>query len=45
MARLLIAIAVGIVLAVGAAALATGALAGLSNGTSSSASIYQYGAR
>jgi hypothetical protein len=45
MARLLIAIAIGVVLAVGAAVLASGALAGVSNGTTSRASLYQYGAR
>ncbi len=45
MARLLIAIAVGVVLAVGAAVLAGGALAGLSNGTANTSSLYQYGTR
>ena len=45
MARLLIAIAVGVVLAIGAAALATSALAGVANGTPSNASLYQYGTR
>jgi hypothetical protein len=45
MVRLLIVIAVGAVLAVGAAALASNALAGLAKGTSSKASIYQYGTR
>jgi hypothetical protein len=44
-ARLLIAIAVGVVLAVGAAVLVTNALAGVANGTPSNASIYQYGTR
>lgn len=45
MVRLLIVIAVGVVLAVGAAALASSALAGLANGTPSKASIYNYGTR
>jgi hypothetical protein len=43
--RLLIAIAVGVVLAVGAAALASSALTGVANGTPSKASLYQYGTR
>jgi hypothetical protein len=43
--RLLIAIVVGVVLAVGATVLATNALAGLANGTSSKATLYQYGTR
>jgi hypothetical protein len=43
--RLLIVIAVGVVLAVGAAVLATNALASLANGTPSKASIYNYGTR
>ena len=45
MARLLIAIVVGVVLAVGAAVLAGNALTGLANGTPSTASLYQYGSR
>jgi hypothetical protein len=45
MARLLIAVAVGIVLALGATVLGTKALAGVANGTPSSASLYQYGNR
>jgi hypothetical protein len=45
MARLLIAVAVGIVLALGATVLGTRALAGVANGTPSSASLYQYGNR
>ena len=45
MARLLIVIVVGVVLAVGASVLATNALAGLANGTPSKASLYQYGSR
>ena len=45
MARLLIVIAVGIVLAVGASVLVSNALAGVANGTPSNASIYQYGSR
>jgi hypothetical protein len=44
-ARLLIVIAVGVVVAVGAAFLATHALTGLANGTPSQASLYQYGSR
>jgi hypothetical protein len=43
--RLLIAIVVGVVVAVGATVLVTNALAGVSNGTPSNASIYQYGTR
>jgi hypothetical protein len=43
--RLLIAIVVGVVLAVGATVLATNALAGLANGTPSKATLYQYGTR
>jgi hypothetical protein len=45
MIRLLIAVAVGIVLALGATVLGTRALAGVVNGTPSSASLYQYGNR
>ena len=45
MARLLIAIAVGVLLGVGAAAFATNALSGLANGTPSSATLYVYGHR
>jgi hypothetical protein len=45
MVRLLIAVAVGIVLALGATVLGTKALAGVANGTPSSASLYQYGNR
>jgi hypothetical protein len=44
-ARLLIAIVVGVVIAVGAAVLASNALTGLANGTPSTASLYQYGSR
>jgi hypothetical protein len=44
-ARLLIAIVVGVVLAVGASVLVTNGLAGVANGTPSNASIYQYGNR
>jgi hypothetical protein len=44
-ARLLIAIVVGVVLAVGAAFLTANALTGLANGTPSTASLYQYGSR
>jgi hypothetical protein len=45
MTRLLIAVIVGVVLAVGAAFLASEALAGVTNGTPSNASLYQYGNR
>jgi len=45
MARLLIAIAVGVVLAVGAAVLVSNALVGVADGTPSNASLYQYGTR
>jgi hypothetical protein len=45
MVRLLIAVAVGVVLALGATVLGTRALAGVANGTPSSASLYQYGNR
>jgi hypothetical protein len=45
MVRLLIAVAVGIGLALGATVLGTRALAGVANGTPSSASLYQYGNR
>ena len=45
MIHLLIAVAVGIVLALGATVLGTRALAGVANGTPSSASLYQYGNR
>ena len=45
MVRLLIAVSVGIVLALGATVLGTRALAGVANGTPSSASLYQYGNR
>jgi len=44
-ARLLIVIAVGVVLAVGASVLASSALAGLANGKPSHATIYRYGTR
>jgi hypothetical protein len=45
MARLLIAVIVGVALAVGAAFLVSDALAGVTNGTPSNASLYQYGTR
>lgn len=45
MVRLLIAIVVGVVVAVGATFLVTNALAGVANGTPSNASLYQYGTR
>jgi hypothetical protein len=44
-ARLLIAIVVGVVLGAGAAVVAGNALTGLANGTPSNASLYQYGSR
>jgi hypothetical protein len=44
-ARLLIAIVLGAVLAAGAAIATSTALAGVSNGTQKNASIYQYGTR
>ena len=43
--RLIIAIVVGIVIAVGAVAVVENVLSGASNGTPSSSSIYQYGQR
>jgi hypothetical protein len=43
--RLLIAIVVGVVVAIGATVLVTDALAGVANGTPSNASLYQYGTR
>lgn len=45
MARLFIAIAVGIILAVGGTVLGAKVLAGAANGTASNASLYQYGTR
>jgi hypothetical protein len=42
---LLIVIVLGAVLAAGAAVLATGALAGVANGTQKNGSLYQYGTR
>lgn len=45
MVRLLIAIVVGVVVALGATVLATNALAGVANGSPSNGSIYQYGTR
>jgi hypothetical protein len=45
MTRLLIAVIVGVVLAVVAAFVVTNALADVTNGTPSNASLYQYGAR
>jgi hypothetical protein len=44
-ARLLIAIVLGAVIAVGGAVLAANALTGVSNGTPSKASVIQYGTR
>jgi hypothetical protein len=45
MARLLIAVAIGVVVGILAAFLATNALASVANGTPSNASLYQYGNR
>lgn len=45
MARLLIAIAIGVLLGLGAAAFAGTALSGLANGTPSNATLYVYGNR
>ncbi len=45
MARLLIAIAIGVLLGVGAALLAGSALSGLANGTPNNATLYVYGTR
>jgi hypothetical protein len=44
-ARLLIAIVLGAVLAAGAAVVTSNALAGVANGTQKNASLYQYGTR
>lgn len=45
MSRLIIAIVVGVVIAIGAVALVENALSSAANGTPSNASLYQYGAR
>lgn len=45
MSRLIIAIVVGIVIAVGAVAVVENVLSSASNGTQSNASLYQYGSR
>jgi hypothetical protein len=45
MARLVVAIIAGVMLAVGTVFLVTGALAGVANGSPSNASLYQYGNR
>lgn len=45
MVRLIIAVAVGIVIAIGATALAQNVLTSQVNGTPSSQTIYQYGSR
>ncbi len=45
MVRLLIVIAVGVILGVGATFMVGSALAGVANGTPSNASLYQYGTR
>ena len=45
MIHLIIAVALGIVLAVGGALAASGALTGVANGTPTNASLYQYGNR
>jgi hypothetical protein len=43
--RLIIAIVVGIAIAIGAVALTENVLAGAANGTPTNASLYQYGSR
>jgi hypothetical protein len=43
--RLIVAVIVGIVIAVGAVALVENVLAGASNGSPTNASLYQYGSR
>jgi len=45
MVHMIIAVASGIVLAVGAAVAASGALTGVANGSPTKASLYQYGNR
>lgn len=45
MTRLVVAIIVGVLFAVGAAFLATGTLSSVANGSPSSASLYNYGHR
>ena len=45
MVHLLIAVALGVVLAVGAAVAASGELTGVADGAPSSGSLYQYGHR
>lgn len=45
MSRLIIAIVVGIVIAVGAVAVTENVLSSVSNGSPSNASLYQYGSR
>jgi hypothetical protein len=45
MIHLIIAVALGIVLAVGGAFAASGALTGVANGSPAKASLYQYGNR
>jgi len=45
MIRLIIAVVLGIVVAVGATALVENALSSAANGTPSNASLYQYGSR
>jgi hypothetical protein len=45
MARLLIAVAIGVLLGLGAAVLAGNALSGIANGTPSNATLYVYGTR
>lgn len=45
MSRLIVAVIVGIVIAVGAVALVENVLAGASNGSPTNASLYQYGSR
>lgn len=45
MVRLLVAIAIGLVLAIGATMITSEVLTGLGNGQPSNASLYQYGSR
>lgn len=45
MVRLLVAMAIGLVLAIGAAVITDEVLTGISNGQPSNASLYQYGSR
>jgi len=45
MVRLLIALAVGLILAVGASAVTTQVLSGVANGTPTNKTLYNYGSR